>query len=194
MRTSIDTQDNIVPRHTTTSEVEVIINQLAPRKAPGPDGITNAVLKNLERKGVAALTNLFNSALRLRHYLNQWKTTNVIALPKPGQNLSLPQSYRPISLLSGIGKILERVILRRFQNSTTHQLLRAREHITQRFNRKQAIDAIFLDIARAFDKVWHEGLIYKLLHLYSPNWLTRIIQSFLQNQMFCIQLETTTST
>lgn len=204
--------DRSTPKHVTPVEVAQLIKKLSLRKAPGPDNILNTALRNLGRKGMAALTNIFNATLRLRHFPTQWRTASVIVLPKPRQNLSFPQSYRPISLLSSIGKLLERIILARLQpwledaaaipneqhgfraqHSTAHQLMRVTKYITQGFNRRQATGAILLDVAKAFDKVWHDGIIYKMLQLNAPFWIVRIIQSFLQERTFKVKLGTAMS-
>jgi hypothetical protein len=106
----------------------------------------------------------------------------MIMLPKPGKNHTSPLNYRPISLLNSLGKLLEKIILKRlnFQlrklivarndqygfkrdHSTTHALLRGVERITHDFNNKKATVTLFLDTERAFDKVWTTGLIAELL-------------------------------
>jgi hypothetical protein len=92
------------------SEIRKIIGSLKKKKAPGPDNISNTALKLLPPKVVVALTAIFNASLRLCHFPSRWKNATVIFIPKPGKNSKLAQSYRPISLLSSIGKVLEKVI------------------------------------------------------------------------------------
>jgi hypothetical protein len=75
-------------------------------------------LKLLPPKVVIALAAIFNASLRLCHFPTRWKNATVIFIPKPGKNSKLPQSYRPISLLSSIGKVLEKVILTRLVKVT----------------------------------------------------------------------------
>lgn len=82
----------------------------------------------------------------------------------------------------------------RAHHSTAHQLLRVTEYITQGFNLNQATGAIFLDVAKAFDKVWHDGILYKMVQLNAPTWMTRIIQWFLQGRTFRVKLGTAMST
>lgn len=127
---------------------------------------------------------------------------------KQNQNKSFPQNYRPISLLSCLGKIYEKIILTRLnewsdsnniippeqhgfrkRHSTNHQLLRVTDYITEGFNRRQATGALFLDVSKAFDKVWHDGLIYKLLILGAPKSLVEIIKSYLTDRQLQIKLE-----
>jgi hypothetical protein len=100
------------------SEIRKIIGSLKKKKAPGPDNISNTALKLLPPKVVVALTAIVNASLRLCHFPSRWKNAIVIFIPKPGKNSKLPQSYHPISLLSSIGKVLEKVILTRLVKAT----------------------------------------------------------------------------
>jgi hypothetical protein len=93
----------------------------------------------------------------------------VVALPKPGKDPKFPQNLRPISLLSPMGKVFEKVILQivkrhngernllnasqfgfRARHSTTLQCMRLADHVTLHFN-NMSTAAVFLDIEKAFD-------------------------------------------
>jgi hypothetical protein len=160
-------------------EVRGIIGTLKVKKAPGPDKISNTALKVLPDK--VALTAIVNASLRFCHFPSRWKSANVIFIPKPGKDLLFPLNYRPISLLSNVGKVLEKVILTRLvratnenhvlldeqfgfrpKHSTADQLIHVTEFISQGINQKESTGAIFLDVAKALDTVWHDGLVYKL--------------------------------
>ncbi|GBN85061.1 putative RNA-directed DNA polymerase from transposon BS [Araneus ventricosus] len=80
------------------------------------------------------------------------------------------------------------------QLSTTHQLLRVVEHINEGKNSNLATAAIFLDIAKAFDKVWIEGLIHKLISYKFPQYIIEIIQSDLKNRHFTVLVKNSDST
>jgi hypothetical protein len=107
-------------------------------------------------------------------------------LPKTGKDNTSPLNYRPISLLNSLAKLFENILLIRLNfklkelnlireeqygfkkgHSTTHALTRI-ERITLGFNNNKATLALFLDIERAFDKVWITGLIYKLIKEGTP--------------------------
>ncbi|KAL1137830.1 hypothetical protein AAG570_009526 [Ranatra chinensis] len=107
-----------------------------------------------------------------------------------------------------MGKILEKIILKRLnkfihdntllrpeqcgfrnQHSTSHQLLRVVESITRGFNEHRSTGALFIDIEKAFDRVWHEGLLYKLIKLGIPDGLTNILGSYLTNRHFRVQID-----
>ena len=94
-------------------EVEHIIqSDTNPTKAPGYDLITGKLLKELPRKGIRAITQIYNAIFRLEYFPTHWKIGQIM-IPKPGKNPSEPTSHRPISLLPLLSKILEQIILKR---------------------------------------------------------------------------------
>jgi hypothetical protein len=191
------------PPPASPSEIRKIIGSLKKKKAPGPDNISNTALKLLPPKVVVTLAAIFNASLRLCHFPSRWKNATVIFIPKPGKNSKLPQSNRPISLLSSIGKVLEKVILTRLvkvtdenstipdeqfgfrpKHSTVDQLINVTEFIAKGFGQNQSTGAIFLDVAKAFDTVWHDGLVYKLHAAGVPMAMVRLLNSFLNRRVF----------
>lgn len=197
-------EDKIIP-HTTPSEVKAIIKSLSSSKSPGPDGINNLFLKNLPHKAVCHLTKIYNFVLRLQHFPIKWKHAHIIMIPKNKKNPSLPKNRRPISLLDTHGKVLEKIILKRILPYTVntippwqtafqkgkcinHNLLALVEDITKGFNTQSYTAAMFLDISKAFDRVWHNGLIFKLSN-FMPKSLTLLVASFLQNRSFQISID-----
>ncbi|GBL92381.1 hypothetical protein AVEN_16548-1 [Araneus ventricosus] len=80
------------------------------------------------------------------------------------------------------------------QLSTTHQLLRVVEHINGGKNSNLVTAAIFLDTAKAFDKVWIEGLIHKLIAYKFPQYIIEIIQSYLKNRLLTVLVKNSDST
>ena len=185
-------------------EVFKIISRLPKRKAPGPDDITNTLLKYLPTKAHVVLAKIFNACLLLGHFPTQWKCPNVIPIHKPGKDKVLPVSYRPISLLCCLSKVLERVILTRYapyqrsalqheqfgfrpDHSTDKQLIRLTDHITKGFNMKRKTGMVFLDIEKAFDTVWHDGLIHKLHKTGVPPYIIDILRSYLTDRHFVVR-------
>lgn len=131
---------------------------------------------------------------------------------KQGKPKGNCNSYRPISLLPTLSKIFERVILERLKltlnehhivpsiqfgfregHSTLQQLQRIVEIIECGYENKQYTVAVFLDITQAFDKVWIEGLKYKLLHIPLPHYLAAVIFSFLELRTFAVRINGTIS-
>ncbi|KAL1115009.1 hypothetical protein AAG570_007832 [Ranatra chinensis] len=168
-------------KHATPREIEKIIKKLKNNKSPGSDGIPNTVLEHFTRKALVKLTNITNAILKHAHYPTHWKTATVIALPKPGKPTTEPSSYRPISLLSSLAKVVDRIILNRLtdvgdkmriipdnqfgfrrNHATIHQLSRVVSHISGNMAKRKITAMVLLDSEKAFDTVWIEGLIQRL--------------------------------
>lgn len=165
-------------KHQTNSdtELEKVINKLPQNKAPGLDHITNKAIQKAPKKTKMTLLTIINTVLRLSYYPERWKNTVIIFIPKTDHHSQFPQDYRPISLLPTMAKITEKInteIKRlhllpheqfgfRPEHSCELQVARLVEYITEGFSQKQSTAAVFLDISKAFDKVWHNGPIFKL--------------------------------
>ena len=127
-------------------------------------------------------------------------------IPKPNKNPHLAASYQPISLLSTLSKLFERVvmwriliwlnnsnILSKYQagfrkgKSTHDHIIRIIQNVQAAFNRGQLVGAIFIDIEKAFDKVWHTGLLFKLNLLKIPNYLGKWIANYLSSRTFKVR-------
>lgn len=186
---------------TTPKEITRLLKKFKNNKAPGEDKITYLLLKRLPKKGIIFLTKILNKIMLLRNCPDVWKIAKVVVLLKPNKNPTLPSSYRPISLLPHLSKLVEKVInkrLLRFMkrnnilmaeqfgfrrgHNTQMQLARLVNHITREFNNKKHTGAIFLDIEKAFDTSWHMGIIYKLISYKFPRYLIFLIVSCLKNR------------
>ncbi|GBM97576.1 RNA-directed DNA polymerase from mobile element jockey [Araneus ventricosus] len=194
------------------SEITDYLKKIKINKTPGMDGITNKMLKNLPLKIILKLTNIYNYLFKFNYFPNCWKTARILPILKPGKDPTHAVSYRPISLLPTLSKLGEKFILNRYmkhanqikipipqqfgftaQLSTTHQLLRVIEHIHEGKANRLATAAIFLDIAKAFDKVWIQGLIHKLIAYHFPPYIIKIICSYLQDRYFTVAVKDTDS-
>ena len=96
-------------------EIEAALKQLKCKKAPGPDGVTNDKIKHLGPAAKKTLLELFNKSWKNDSSCFTEKAT-IIPVHKKGKDKKYPNSYRPISLLSCLGKLLERVINRRLMS------------------------------------------------------------------------------
>ncbi|GFW88195.1 RNA-directed DNA polymerase from mobile element jockey [Trichonephila clavipes] len=131
----------------------------------------------------------------------------------PGKNKNIPSSYRPISLLSTLSKITESIILTRLKEflytnniinpnqygftnklSTLHPLLNLTEAISEGFQSKKSTGAVFLDIQKAFDRVWLTGLTYKLINYKIPPPLVFLLHSYNSNRSYQVRVKDTLST
>ncbi|GBP34307.1 RNA-directed DNA polymerase from mobile element jockey [Eumeta japonica] len=194
--------------YVSPTETARAIFRLPKRKAPGPDGIPTIAIKQLPRRAMVAMTRLFNGILRTGHFPACWKTGRVIAIPKAGKDPRLASSQRPITLLSHIAKLFECVLLRRLLrhlnprqeqfgfrsgHSSTLQLARVLHHMAVEHNRGRRTVGVFLDIEKAFDRVWHSELLYKLIENRIPPALVRTVASFLKDRDFYVTVEDATS-
>ena len=102
--TDLETTQNI--RMLKPKQIETELSCLRTRKAPGIDHVSPLMMKELSRKGIVLLTYLFNAILRLQYWPKQLKVAEIILIPKPVKNPNDVSSYRPISLLSTIPKLL----------------------------------------------------------------------------------------
>jgi hypothetical protein len=201
------------PKLTNLMEVQDAIRGLKIGKAPGPIGAPNRGLNHLPLRAISLLVAIFYTALLAQYFPPIWKHARVIFILKPGKDPSLPSSYRPISLLDTIGKLFEKILLSRIfseasgrgllrdeqfgfrpKHSTTVQLARLVERVTRNFGEKRLRGAIFLDVAKAIDTVWVDGLLFKLTSLNFPSYLVKILSTYLHNRTFEAALLTATST
>ena len=140
-----------------------------------------------------------------------WKKANIILILKPKKDKQHPSSYRPISLLSCLGKLLEKIIKQRLMleierrkilpqhqagfrpgKSTIYNIVRLERYAQGQLRRpilRRHSAVILFDIKAAFDSVWHDGLIYKLNDLRLPQYIINYIISFLQNRSAAIEIE-----
>ncbi|KAG0417018.1 hypothetical protein HPB47_005942 [Ixodes persulcatus] len=81
--------------------------------APGPDGVTYQALRNINECHYPNILEAFNHVWQTSEIPDAWKLSHVIPTPKSGKPLTSPESYRAISLTSCVGKLLERLVLRR---------------------------------------------------------------------------------
>lgn len=199
--------DDLVINLVTLTELKGIISNLSTKKTPGYDLITGYVLKQLPRRGAMKLLHLINASLRLQFVPRQWKVAEVIMVPKSGKPVNEKTSYRPISLLPVISKVFEKLLLSRlkpiiddrnlipehqfgFRNnySTLDQVHRITNVIEDALETKRVCTTVFLDVAQAFDKVWHKGLLFKL-HRDLPEQYYKILQSYLSERHFRVRHE-----
>ena len=185
-----------------------IVKFLKRGKALGPDNIHNDVL----RLGTTTslfhhLARLFTSSIQIGYVPTAWKLATIHMLLKPDKLPSLTTSYRPISLMSSIMKLFKWVIEQRLRSyledigfinkyqsgfrqnkSTDDHLFRLSQSVMESFNRGEHVVAAFLDIEKAFDNVWHNGLRYKIFMLDLPTKMTRWLSDFLVGRIIQVNV------
>ena len=95
-----------------TSELNSAIRNLKPKKAPGPDGVSNDMLKHLGPVTRKTLMEILSHSWSKGLVPEVWKTARLVPVLKKGKDKTNPSSYRPVSLLSCVGKLMEHVITR----------------------------------------------------------------------------------
>ena len=162
------------------SVVKKMIRSLKSNSAPGPDGITPRFLQELVDEVAAPLGCIFTKSMAEGQVPNDWKSAHVTPIFKKGQKSS-PNNYRPVSLTSVPGKVMEKVIkesmmshlkrnklIRNTQHgfmpnkSCTTNLLAFLESVTKAVDEGKNVDVIYLDFAKAFDLVPRQRLLEKL--------------------------------
>jgi len=201
------------PLHLTNIyEVKRKILSLKLRSASGNDGINPLMLRHLSRKTLTHLTYLFNHLRRLGHFPTCWKRAKVVPIPKPNKPGNYPKSYRPISLLSTLGKLFESIVAARLtsfvnrqhllphtqfgfrkKHSTVSQLARITDYISNGYNFHKHSGMVMLDLEEAYDTVWIHGLLYKLISFKLPTYLLLTLKAFLEGRSFTVHLNDTSS-
>ena len=160
------------------NDIEKIIKNLDPSKSHGHDMFSIRMLKLCGESIYKPLNLIFKSCLKAGQFLSEWKKANVVPVFKKGDK-QLVKSHCPISLLPITGKIFERLLYNQmfdffirnglisqnqsgFKPGDSNQLLAITYEIYKSFDACLDVRAVFLDISKAFDKVWHQGLLYKL--------------------------------
>ena len=203
-RADMDDDHNLVA-DTESDTLIKIVKFLKRGKALGPDNIHNEVL----RLGTTTslfhhLARLFTSSIQIGYIPTAWKLATLRILLKPDKLPSLTTSYRPISLMSSIMKLFERVIEQRLRcyledigfinkyqsgfrqaKSTDDHLFRLSKSVMESFNRREHVVAAFLDV---FDNVWHNGLRYKIFMLDLPTKMTRWLSDFLVGRVIQVNM------
>jgi len=190
------------PPRITLSQVEMAIEKLSPKKAPGPDEIPNVVLKKCYNEIKEHLLLLAQESLETGHFPTIFKESTTLVLRKPKKpDYSKPNAYRPIALECTIGKVLESIMAETISYLTeNHELLPANhfggrpcrstedammlltENIYETWGQKEVFSAVFMDVAGAFNNVHHKRLIHNLRKRRIPLKITRWIESFLQGR------------
>ncbi|EAT76579.2 hypothetical protein SNOG_16000 [Parastagonospora nodorum SN15] len=187
-------------------ELKRILKDLPDGKAYGTDNIPYEALKKCRKVIEPILETIFNAFLQFRLHPDHFKETITFVIQKPGKDAKVPTSYRPIAILNTIGKVYERIIANRLKTlAQTHNLLPATqfgapgrnttlalEHLLNGVYRgwlcKSKVSLLSLDLSGAYDHVDREQLLDTLISKGIPDWLVRIVWSFLSNRRSFIHM------
>ena len=192
----------------TPKMVTKAISNLDSSKASGPDGIPVVVLKNCEPELSFILTDLFHLCLEESCFPDCWNVSSLVPEFKNVCERSDPKNYSPVGLLSVVSKVFEELIndklVRHLESvdlfsdfqygfrssrSTAGLLTVVTERISRTLNLSGSSQAIALDIFKAFDRIWHNGVLHKLRAYDVTNHIFQIISSFLCGQKLKVVLD-----
>ena len=188
---------------TNLDQTRQILKHTNNKKSSGLDLIPNIVLKHLPNNITRDYCTIFNNLINNSYYPKAWKTAKIIPILKKGKNPSRPESYRPVSLVLNISKAFEKVILQqiisysdekalipeqqygfRKNHSTIHALSRLVSDICWQKNNGRGVGALLIDTEKAFDTVWLNGLLFKLIKYNFPTNLVSILKVMLHGKTF----------
>ena len=176
-----DSEESYLKVEVKQKEVLNIMKNLDRNKAPGPDGISNWILRECCNQLADKIHCLIRLSLLQGKIPKDWKRANIVPIFKGG-NKEDPLNYRPVSLLSVVGKLCERIVKDKWMEHlekngvlTVHQygfrkgsscssnLMAFYSRIIDIVQEREGwVDAIYLDLKKAFDKVPHKRLLWKI--------------------------------
>lgn len=197
----------------STKELTDIINTRNSKRTSGNDKSSNYVLKKMPEKFILTLTILLNHIINLQYAPHAWKFGVITAICKPKKNNALIPSYRPITQLSAISKLLEKKMDIRIRNhcelnklinqyqfgfqpkkSTEIAVAKLITDIANGLNNRKPTIAILLDFQAAFDTIWHKALIYKMHIMKFDRNIICLVKNYLSNRSFSVKINNQMST
>ena len=193
----------VISQLVTREDVQAIVRKVKPDKCPGVDEIPNRFLQSMGEPLVKALQALLTAVIRVNYYPRRFRMARTIVLRKPSKpDYSDPGAWRPIALLSTLGKIIETLLAQRLGNLAEQEGLLPDCQMGNRTNRStetalellveqihtiwkagsQVASVLSLDIAGAFDTVNHTRLLDNLRKKGVPYWFVRTLKSFLTDR------------
>ena len=190
-----------MPSFTIGSEgICKLLKSLQPNKAAGPDKISPMILRELRNEICNIIQVIFNKSLDTGKLPSQWLDANISPIYKKGDR-SLPSNYRPISLTCVLCKVMEHIVTSqlvkhfnkhnilyelqhgfREKRSCETQLIMLIHELLQNKQKGKQSDLILLDFSKAFDKVSHEKLLFKLHNYGVRGNILSWIKAFLDNR------------
>ena len=192
-------------------EIKFIIKEMKD-KTPGESGIRKKIIEKLPTIALIKLKDIINHAISMGYFPERFKSAIITLVPKPNKDSTKPENYRPISLLEVPGKIMEKIINERLvkylerNNKFSSNQFGFRKHrgtqvaiatlyeiIAMNQAKKGRCNVVCRDVAKAFDKIWPEGLKYKILNQGLPDLYEKLLCEFITNRKAKIRVEEATS-
>ena len=205
---SIDNSDITTINPIQVKDFKNLLSGTKSKSSPGEDGVTYSILKLCSDNTITKICNVLNKCLEKNVFPRQWKSAKVRMLPKPQKDHSKAVNYRPISLLSCLGKIFERYIYIHLMKelnekkffkdiqagyskgrSPQEHLFRLTQSIMNSFKKRDCTVGLFLDVKAAFDAVWKNGLKLKIKRIGLSRQLQNLLFSFLDDRVLRIFID-----
>jgi len=186
----------------TTKEIHPLLADCANTSAPGESGISWQIIKMAWARVDTIVAHIFDACLRLGHHPSFWRKAVVVVIPKPGKDDYLQaKSYRPISLIECLSKLLEKVVAKRLLfDADKHSLLPTTQFGTRAFSctvdagltllhdvqthmkNGERCAALLFDIKGFFDHVHRRRMAHTLRILGFPESIAAWVDSFLTDR------------
>ena len=196
-------------RPTNATEVKRIIQKLKPKKSSGHDSISNFMIKKLPPAYLECLSKCFNELLEEYQFVSEWKLAEIVTLNKLKAGTPTCEQTRPISLLATHSKIYEKILLDRIKEwaETNHiipdeqsgfrkgcllqtRVLSIHQEVQNNLAGNIPTLGIYVDYKKAYDLVWHMGLVVKLSRLHMPVELLKLLINWLAERQAYITFDT----
>jgi len=187
-------------------DVYHVLLSLNPNESKCFDNLPNRLLKNCAQSLATPFSHLFKFILATSHFPTAWKIASVIPLHKSG-SLHDVNNHNPISILPSLSKVFEKLIHKhlysyfetnnllynsnsgfRKYHSTTSNILEVTHKLLTAKDSGCSSRIVFLDISKAFDKVIHSALLFKLRQLGVTGSLYTLLQSYLSRRSQFVRL------
>ena len=185
-----------------------MVEGFKPRKAPGPDGITNEIQKLVYKGLPKTMTATYNECLRTGCFTTNSKTARILPITKPGREDSTdPSKFRPISFINTAGKVVEKLLIKRImhylhkteflnenrygftpQKNTINAAMEARKFIEPQLQKDRIIIMVSLDVRGAFDSPWWPAILKGLRDAKCPRNLYNLTLDYLKERKAVINI------
>ena len=192
----------------TSNEIYHFLRKKKKKSAGGDDGINYKILKHAGKNVINNLAKLFTVILVAGYFPIEWKSVRISMIPKGNKDLKQAKNWRPISLSSCVSKLFECSIKERIEKeklkrkikdnelqaaykkgrNCLEHVIRLTEDVTHGFAKGESTIATFLDVAGAFDKVWINGLLWKVMTMKLPKPLIGIVRGFLTQRSLKVKV------
>ena len=201
----------MVLNYTNKHEISNILAKMKNKKSSGHDGISNEILKCCSPVIENYLTNCFNNSIEKQFFPNSLKLAKVIPLYKNG-NANDPGNYRPISLLSSLSKVFEKLLYIRMvsffnkkglfttkqygfrsRKSCAQAITKITDYMRRELDQKSSGQVCFIDLQKAFDSLNHEILLEKLKNYGYRGPIHNILADYLSQRFQYVSIRKTNS-